>query len=107
MTEQYKKACAELLHYLKGICREDVDRIPDELMNFFRCNAELEYKCDFDYTLPLRDLQLMDETKGLISMICLHYWCKTEEERQKFIEHLKRNEVEYKLEQYRKMLEEY
>ncbi len=106
MTEQYKKACAELLHYLKGIRQDDVDRIPDKLMDFFRCNADFEYKCDFDYTLPLHDLQLMDETRGLIAMICLNYWCNTNEEKQIFIEHLNRNEVEYKLEQYGKMLEE-
>lgn len=106
MDEQYKKACAELLHYLKGIRREDVDRIPDELMNLFRQNADPEYECDFDYTLPLRELQLMDETKGLIAMICLNYWCRTDEEKQRFMEHLKMNEAEYKLEQYEKMLGE-
>ena len=107
MTDQYKKACAELLHYLKGIRQQDIDRIPNELMDLFRCNADPRYECDFDYTLPLHDLQLMDETRGLIGMICLNYWCRTKEEKQKLLEHLKRNEVKYKLEQYKKMLEEY
>ena len=107
MTERlYGKACAELLHYLKGIRQEDIDRIPNELMVFFRNNADPEYKCDFDYSLPLKEMNLTDETIGLISMICYKYWCITDNEKQTFEEHLRRNEIKYKIEQYGKMFEE-
>ena len=103
--ERFKKACAEFLHYLKGLSKDNVDKIPNEIMDVFKRNAE-GYQCDFDYTLRLRDLKLMPETKGLISWVYLEYWCETDEERKSFIDILKENDKKYKLEQYSSLLEE-
>ena len=102
VDEKYGVAITETLHYLKGISQNDVNKIPNKFMNFLKENSLQDYKCDFDYTKPLNELNLTDETKGLIGLICLNYWCKTEEEKSKFKEHLNKNENQYQVELMKK-----
>ena len=94
--DNYAKAYAEVLHLLKGFDKKDVEKIPTELIEYFRNNAKNEYKCDFDYTKKIDDLNLRDETYGIISMICYKYWCDTEEEKEEYLEKIKENENVYK-----------
>lgn len=95
VNERYRIAMAETLHYLKGIRQDDVDKIPNDLIKLFETNASKDYKCEFDYTKPLNEVNIKDETRGLISMICLNYWCETEEQKSKFRNHLNVNEQAY------------
>lgn len=95
VNERYRIAMAETLHYLKGIRQDDVDKIPNDLIKLFETNASKDYKCKFDYTKPLNEVNIKDETRGLISMICLNYWCETEEQKSKFRNHLNVNEQAY------------
>ena len=95
LKERYRIAMAETLHYLKGISQDDVDKIPKKLMQFLKDNASQDYKCEFDYTKPLNELNLTDEARGLIAMICLNYWCETDEQKIKFRNHLNVNEQVY------------
>ncbi len=95
INEKYGIAIAETLHYLKGIRKEDINKIPKKFMIFLKENASKNYSCNFDYTKPLKELNLTNETKGLISMICLNYWCETEEQKIKFRNHLNVNEQAY------------
>ena len=106
VNKRYSKAMAETLHYLKGINENDIKKIPNKFIKFLEENALQNYKCDFDYNQPLKELKVMDETRGLISMICLNYWCETEEEKDNFIEHLNKNEKQYQ-EKLRKKYEVY
>ena len=72
---KYAIAMAEVLHYLKGIRQEDIDKIPQKLIEYFKQNSLESYVCKFDYKKPLKELELQEETKGLIAMICFNYWC--------------------------------
>lgn len=95
VNERYGIAMAETLHYLKGISQDDINKIPDKFITFLKSNASQNYECKFDYTRPLKELNLKNETRGLIAMICLNYWCETEEQKNSFIEHLNKNEKKY------------
>ena len=95
VSVQYANAMAETLHYLKGIRKEDVDRIPKKFMNFLEENASKDFVCDFDYTKPLNELNVQKETKGLIGYICLNCWCITDKQKEDFISKLKENERKY------------
>ena len=88
-------AMAEVMYYLKGIRQEDVDKIPKKFLQFLNENASKEYICNFDYNKPLKELNILDETRGIIGMICYNYWCETEEQKRKFRNHLNMNEQIY------------
>ena len=92
---QYANAMAETLHYLKGIRKEDIDKIPKSFIKFLEENASKEYICNFDYHIPLKELNLLDETKGIIGTICLNYWCNTQEQKQAYLKRLNENEMKF------------
>ena len=94
-------AMAEVIYYLKGIKQEDIDKIPRKFIQYLNENASKEYKCDFDYNKPLKELNLLDETRGIIGMICYNYWCVTEKQKEQYLKRLSQNE-----EQYQKILNE-
>ena len=95
VCDRYANAISEVLYYLNGICKEDIDKIPKRLIKLFENNKSKDYVCNFDYNKPLKELDLLDETRGIISMICLNYWCQTKEEKQKVLEKLNQNERKY------------
>ncbi len=95
VSQKYSVAMSEILEYLKGIRKQDIDKIPNELLNFFKENADKDYKCQFDYNKPLKELQLKKETIALIDMICLNYWCENEKYKKMFSNILNANELEY------------
>lgn len=95
VNRRYSIAISETLHYLKGINQDDIDKIPNKFMLFLKENADDNYSCNFDYNKPLKELNLTKEAKGIIAMICLNYWCETEEQKTKFRNHLNNNEQNY------------
>lgn len=102
VNERYSIAISETLHYLKGINQDDINKIPNKFMLFLKENASNSYSCNFDYNKPLKELNVTKEAKGLIAMICLNYWCETEEQKIKFRNHLNINEQAYQKELKRK-----
>lgn len=88
-------AMAEVIYYLKGIKQEDIDKIPKKFIQYLNKNASKEYKCDFDYNKPLKELNLLDETRGIIGMICYNYWCVTEKQKEQYLKRLSQNEQQY------------
>lgn len=95
VNEKYGIAMCETLQYLKGINQNDLDKIPCKFIQFLKDNCLKDYECDFDYTKPLKELNISDEAKGLIAMICLNYWCTNDEQRERFKKHLTENELKY------------
>ena len=57
-SEKYSNAYAEVLHYLKGVSKQSLNRIPTKLLKHFEKHKNKDYICDFDYTKSLKDLQL-------------------------------------------------
>lgn len=88
-------AMAEFVYYLKGIRQEDINKIPQKLLQYLKENASKEYKCDFDYNKPLNELNLLEETRGIIGMICYNYWCVDEIQKKKYLDKLSKNEQKY------------
>ena len=95
VNERYSLAISETLYYLKGIQQQDIDRIPNKFMSFLKDNCLKNYKCNFDYTRPLKELNISDEARGLIAMICLNFWCDNNEKKEMFKSHLTENELKY------------
>ena len=79
-----QNAMAEVVWYLKGIKQEDIEKIPEKTIKYLNENASKEYKCNFDYSKPLNELKLLDETRGIIGLLCYKYWCITEEQKKEY-----------------------
>lgn len=88
-------AMAEVIYYLKGIKQEDINKIPKKLMQYLNENASKEHICNFDYNKPLKELDILDETRGIIGMICYNYWCVTEQQKELYLKKLSQNEQQY------------
>ena len=55
INEKYGIAICETLHYLNGINQKDLNKIPRKFMQFLNDNCLKDYKCNFDYTKPLKE----------------------------------------------------
>ncbi|MCR5186802.1 MAG: hypothetical protein K6D97_06800 [Clostridia bacterium] len=86
-------ALAEVKHYLKGIKQRDINKIPKDILEYININSSTDYQCNFDYNLPLKELDLLEETRGIIGMICYDYWCDTMELKKRFRARLNQNEL--------------
>ena len=102
VNEKYSIAMCETLRYLKGINQDDLNKIPSKFIKFINDNSSKNYECDFDYTKPLKELNISEEARGIIAMICLNYWCITDEQKEKFKSHLTKNELKFQKEMRRK-----
>ena len=102
VNEKYSIAMCETLRYLKGINQDDLNKIPSKFIKFLNDNSSKNYECDFDYTKPLKEINISEEARGIIAMICLNYWCITDEQKEKFKSHLTKNELKFQKEMRRK-----
>ena len=102
VNEKYSIAMCETLRYLKGINQDDLNKIPSKFIKFLNDNSSKNYECDFDYTKPLKELNISEEARGIIAMICLNYWCITDEQKENFKSHLTKNELKFQKEMRRK-----
>ena len=102
VNEKYSIAMCETLRYLKGINQDDLNKIPSKFIKFLNDSSSKNYECDFDYTKPLKELNISEEARGIIAMICLNYWCITDEQKEKFKSHLTKNELKFQKEMRRK-----
>ena len=102
INEKYSIAMCEILQYLKGINQEDLNKIPSKFIKILNDNCLKNYECDFDYNKPLKELNISEEARGIIAMICLNYWCITDEQKEKFKSHLTKNELKFQEEMRRK-----
>ena len=79
MKENYPKAYTEVLEILKYMPKDDVNKIPKELVNTF------EYKKDNKYIFAINEyqdfskLKVLNETKAIMVNIFRDYWANSEQ----------------------------
>ena len=94
-SDSYAIAMKETLLYLEGIRTEDYNKIPKSLIKYLEENSDQNYVCDFDPHTPLTELNLHEETYGLLAMLYYKYWCKSDSERKYYLSLLAKNEEIY------------
>lgn len=93
----YAEAATEVLEILNNTQKKEVDKIPVKFMEFLKKNSLRTYKPNFDYTKPIKELNLKPKTQALLGLIYLRYWAD-EEEKIKFNQKLNENEKKYQKE---------
>lgn len=83
--EKISKICIETLNVIKRLDIEMQNKIPKEIKNMLYNNIEEKNKNNLD--ISIYDLEnLMEETKGILSILWSNYLC-SEEEREKWKEY--------------------
>ena len=72
-------AYTQLNEILKYIPTEDFKKIPIELIEKIRTNANKEYKFEYNPHESLENQGILQDTKSMISMLYREYWATEEE----------------------------
>lgn len=85
MKENYPKAYTEVLEIMKYMPKEDVNKIPKEMLEMFENKMDKSYVFNVKETDDFADLKILDETEAIFVNIFRDYWA-TPEQKKKIIE---------------------
>ena len=97
---QYKRALKELLVILNYIPKADYEKIPEEIIEILKCNADNTYNFKLDLDKSIKEQRISELTKAIIENFYRDYWV-TDIERRMIVqeEKIKRQEIEEKKKQ--------
>jgi len=90
MNVEYSLAMSEALCIINQ-SDDYKNKIPNSFLNFMKENAEPNYNPDFNINIPIKELNLRKETKGILALIYRTYIC-TDEQKIEYDSLLKQNE---------------
>jgi len=91
---ELRQGISETLEIMEHIDKVYIEKIPKEFIDFLDKNKSANYIPNLDHTKKINEMDLKEETKHLLSIIYMMYWCN-EEERADYIKLLKQNEKNY------------
>ena len=97
LNQRYAEASVEVLDILEHMNANDFARVSNKFINFLKENASKNYICNLDYSKKLNDMELKQETRGLLALMYEKYWCPEEEKeelKKKFYENEKKYQEE-------------
>lgn len=74
ITKEYAMAYKEVVEILKYVPDEDVQKIPEEKLEFYRTNMDNDYNYKLDMTKEFEEQEMSDITKAILANIFRDYW---------------------------------
>ena len=74
ITKEYAMAYKEVVEILKYVPNKDVQKIPEEKLEFYRTNMDKEYNYQLDLTKEFEEQEMSDITKAILANIFRDYW---------------------------------
>ena len=74
ITKEYARAYREVIEILKYIPDEDVQKIPNEKLKFYKDNMDSEYNYELDMDKDFEQQEMSDITKAILANIFRDYW---------------------------------
>jgi len=74
MNNNYSKAYVEVLEILKYIPKEDLENIPQDILQTLKKSANKNYIFKINKELPFEKQVLMEETKAILANFFRDYW---------------------------------
>ena len=99
MEDNYKKAYKEVVEILKFVSKENVDKIPKEMLDMFEEEQDKEYNFKVDTTKSFEEKLLLEETKAIFSNIFRDYWAN-DYQRKVIIEKENMDRIKWEEEKY-------
>ena len=90
--ENNKIAYAEVYEILDLMDKKYIDKIPGKLVKMFREEKNSQYKPIVDIEKPLYEQNLQRETKVLLAILYVNYWCEDEQEKDSLLKSFAENE---------------
>lgn len=99
---EYGEAAVEVLDILDNTNKEDVSKIPSNFIKFLVEIAKEDYIVNFDHSKLISELNLKEETKEILGVIYINWWCdkKEQENYKNQIEELEKRKEEKLREKY-------
>ena len=93
LTKEDTYAFAELLELISFLDEESKNKIPKKLISIFEANALETYEKHLSPELPLEEQNISEKTISYLGVICLNYWCDSEEEKQDLLNKVRENDI--------------
>lgn len=74
MNNNYSKAYVEVLEILKYIPKEDLEKIPQDILQTLKKSANKNYIFKINKELPFEKQVLMEETQAILANFFRDYW---------------------------------
>ena len=95
MENNYHKAYKEVLEVLKYMSKEDVKKVPKDMILTFETKQDKNHIFEIDVNQSIEEQNLLEETKDILANIFRDYWA-TPEQKEKIIarENFEREKIE-------------
>lgn len=97
LNQRYAEASVEVLDILEHMNANDLEKVSNKFIEFLKENASKNYICNLDYSKKLNDMEIKEETRGLLALMYEKYWCP-EEEKEELKKKFYENEQKYQKE---------
>ena len=74
VTKEYAMAYKEVIEILKHVPDEDVQKIPEDKLEFYENNMDNEYDYKIDMTKEFEQQKMSEITKAILANIFRDYW---------------------------------
>ena len=74
ITKEYAMAYTEVLEILKYVPDEDLQKIPEEKLKFYKTNMDNEHNYNLDMTKEFEEQEMSEITKAILANIFRDYW---------------------------------
>ena len=74
ITKEYAMAYTEVIEILKYVPEEDVGKIPQEKLEFYKTNMDNGYSYKLDMTKEFEEQEMSEITKAILANIFRDYW---------------------------------
>lgn len=82
ITKEQSMAYTELIEVLKYMSKEDVDKLPKDILDFYQTNMDTSYNFKVDTSKPFDEQILLEKTKIVLAILFRDYWA-TDAQREK------------------------
>ena len=73
ITKEYAMAYTEVIEILKHVPYEDIQKVPEEKLEFYKTNMDTEYNYKLDITKEFEEKEMSDITKTILANIFRDY----------------------------------